>query len=423
MSAPSHSATRPSHPNTIRLECAQRSHQGGRSQNEDSVAWNEIDDGILAIIADGMGGGIDGKRFSSDAVAKVQATIISARAGVGAAQLEAALKAAAAELSALRSSDPRYHASGTTLVLAGVMPADGGAVVTVLHVGDSRAYMIRASGQVELLTHDHTYAEQLIRQGASPEEAHSHPQAPRLTHALGDSLDLSLLPDFQRTTRLASGDSLLLCTDGVSKLLTDEQIAAEVAGRPAQDAVARVVNLALRSGASDNVTALAVRCLPAAPARKLPLGLVLLAIVAVIAIALGVMALLGVVRSNAAPLPSPGPTITPLAEETRQPGLITSTPKLGETSTPAPSVLPTDTPTNTPTPTPTPTVAPSRIPRPSTTADAATPSAMPSTNETATQMATETATQIATETATQMATQMVIQLATQAATQVATPLP
>jgi PPM family protein phosphatase len=387
MSAPSHSATRSSHPNLIHLECAQKSDQGGRAQNEDSVAWNEIDDGILAIVGDGMGGGIDGKRFSSDAVAKVQATIISTRAGVGAPQLEAALRAAADELSMLRSSDPRYKASGTTLVLAGVVPGNDGAAATVLHVGDSRAYAIRANGQVELLTCDHTYAEQLIRQGTPPEAAHAHPQAPRLTHALGDSLDLALLPDIQHTTHLAPGDSLLLCTDGISKLLTNEQIAAEVAGRPAAEAVSRLISQALRCGANDNVTALVVRCMRE-PTRRFPISVILLVIVAIIAIIAGGLALLELGQFGTPPPPSPGPTITPLSAETRQPELATSTPRIGETSTPAPSVLPSATPTDTPSPTFTNTPQPSRTPKPSMTVG--TPSATPSPSVTFTETPTLT---------------------------------
>ena len=371
MSAPSQATPRPSQQPTVRLECDTGSAQGGRAENEDAVAWNELDAGVLAIIADGMGGGLDGKLFSQAAVASVQSTVISARAGVDTPQLTHALKTAASELHAMRASEPRYHASGTTLVVAGVVPTPNNAKVCVLHVGDSRAYAIRANGKLEPLTRDHTYAEQLVRQQVPAAEAYRHPQALRLVHALGDDLDFDRLLDYQQTTQLAPGDSLLLCTDGVCKQLSDAELVAAVAGRSAQAAVAQLLEQALQNAASkhvrsDNATALVVRCLPA-PTRRRPMILgLLLTVIVVIALAFGALAFVRAGQPDLARL-TPEPTITAPAEATRPPERpVTSTPRFGATSTLAPSVLPSPTPTNTPTNTPSSTPTLTRTPRPPT---------------------------------------------------------
>jgi PPM family protein phosphatase len=347
--------------NMIALECGQQTSQGRRAQNEDSVAWNEFDGGVLAIVADGMGGGIDGKLFSSTAVARIQATIISSRSGVSATALRNALQAAIDELRNLRASDPRYEASGTTLVIAGVTVAQGAANAHIIHIGDSRAYLIRAARQVELLTRDHSYGEELIRAGMRPEEAEQHPQALRLTHALGDDLQFSEVPEPEHSIELAPGDSLLLCTDGVSKKLSNAEFIAAVAGRSAQQAASQVVEQALRNGSNDNVSALVIQCKPVV--RKASAWASIGAAIAVaLVVALGGLVFSQVRQLGEPPLPTQGPTITALVEETRPAGAASSTPNLGTSSTavlatitssPTATDTPTVTPTNTRTPPPT----------------------------------------------------------------------
>jgi serine/threonine protein phosphatase PrpC len=349
----------------VRLECGQESNQGRRSQNEDSVAWNEFDNGVLAIIADGMGGGVDGRLFSSTAVARIQSAIISLREGVSATALRQALQAALDELHRLRASDERYQESGTTLVVAGVMLAKSGASVHVVHVGDSRAYTIRANGTITSLTRDHSYAEALIRDGMLPEEAQKHPQALRLTHALGDQLVIADIPEYEQTAQLAVGDSLLLCTDGVSKYLSADELVAALSGRAAQQAATQIVQQALHNGSNDNVSALVVHC-KAAERKGLPFTSMLAALVVAAVVALGGFVITQLQGFWQPPIPTQGPTITPLAEETSPVGLPTSTAVTGgNTSTPAPSVSPSNTPTPTPTPTFTPTSTNTPRPPPS----------------------------------------------------------
>jgi len=347
----------------VRLECAASTNQGRRAENQDVASYQPLDEAVLAIVADGMGGGADGLRFSQTAVARVQATVLSERGGVGGDALVSAVRAAAAALVALRAGSPHYKDSGSTLVVAGIAPGDGFATVTLAHVGDSRAYKVAASGDTQLLTVDHTFAEELMRRGLPADEASQHPQAVHLTHALGDSLDLATLPDFTRELRLTPNEALVLCTDGVSKLLDEAAIGAIVASKPAQLAADTLVAAALRAGASDNATALVVRCV-VAPRRRSPL----LATLAAVALVAALAGALRVGWGGAAAPPAPadrGPTLTALpTAQTSAPLAASSTPAAQGSSTPAPSVLPsaTSTATQTSTATRTPIPVPTRRP-------------------------------------------------------------
>ncbi len=96
-----------------------------------------------------------------------------------------------------------------------------------------------------LLTCDHNYAESLIAEGAEREEAFRHPLAQRLTFSLGEELQLDDIPDLIRETLLAPDDRLLICSDGVSRMLQPHELAAAAIGRSAQDAADLIVKRAL----------------------------------------------------------------------------------------------------------------------------------------------------------------------------------
>lgn len=147
----------------------------------------------------------------------------------------------------------RRHADwremGTTLTAAWV----GGGRLLLGHVGDSRAYLVRGGGAVQL-TEDHSVAGELVRDGRlRPEEARRHPQRHVLTRSLGGDrlprVDVVELP-------LVRGDRLVLCTDGLTGALEADEIARMVSGAPSARAAAEaLLQAALRRRAADDVTA------------------------------------------------------------------------------------------------------------------------------------------------------------------------
>ena len=145
--------------------------------------------------------------------------------------------------------DPSLKGMGTTMTLACSLGVD----LLIAHVGDSRAYLFR-QGQLKQLTRDQTMAQNLADTGAiRPEEVDTHPMRHVLVGALdsqGGKTDVDV-----RGLRLADGDQVLLCTDGLTNMVPDGTI-AELLQRPgpAADACDALINLALDCGARDNVT-------------------------------------------------------------------------------------------------------------------------------------------------------------------------
>ena len=151
-------------------------------------------------------------------------------------------------------SDNALNGMGTTLTVAGILGND----LVIGHIGDSRAYLLSGASFRQLTT-DHTLAQALIDAGV----ATSDDPAPRsmrhvLTAAVG-SLDDRFLPQVQRF-RLAAGDELLLCTDGLTEMVEDEIIARVLhEAVSAQDACQTLTDLALTAGGTDNITILVGR--------------------------------------------------------------------------------------------------------------------------------------------------------------------
>ncbi len=156
---------------------------------------------------------------------------------------------------------PQLRGYGTTMTLAASVGAD----LFVAHLGDSRAYLFRGN-TLYRLTHDHTMAQRLADAGIiSQERVATHRLRHVLTAFLGDNPD-DVQPDVQRV-RLVDGDCLLLCTDGMTDLVPDEDIAACLASRPSRDGseessaqvCQRLVDRALGTGGKDNVTVIVAR--------------------------------------------------------------------------------------------------------------------------------------------------------------------
>ena len=229
---------------TLRLRYAVRSDIGHvREGNEDSAYAGTR----LVAVADGMGGHAAGE-VASSTVIQTLATLDEDPAGGDLLDaLSRAVIQANSTLRALSAQDSRYDGMGTTITAL----LSAGGRLGLIHVGDSRAYLFR-DGRLEQLTHDHTLVQDLVDVGRiTAEQAKSHPQRSLLTRAL-DGRD-SVHPDVSvREARL--GDRHLLCTDGLSSVVSDETIADALRLPDPQAAADRLVELALRGGGPDNVT-------------------------------------------------------------------------------------------------------------------------------------------------------------------------
>lgn len=210
-----------------------------RERNDDSYLVEEP----LFAVADGMGGHKGGDVASQLALETLEAGF--REQGGGLAQLIRDANGAVLERS---RSDSAVRGMGTTLT-AVVMK---GTSALFAHVGDSRAYLLRA-GDLRQLTEDHTLVARMVRSGEiSAAEAEVHPHRSVLTRALGTEADVDV-DEFD--VALTDGDRLLLCSDGLTGMVTEEQIVAILSAAPdPQDAADRLVRAANRAGGVDNIT-------------------------------------------------------------------------------------------------------------------------------------------------------------------------
>lgn len=236
-----------------------------RSHNED---FFEIDpERALYVVADGMGGHSHGEVASKMAVQAIQDFVRRAESGDDTWPfnydshlerhsniLKAAVRLAHDQvLSAIRD-DGSLHGMGTTVV--GCLVRNGTAALA--HVGDSRAYRLRG-GQLELLTEDHTWVnEQVVAGFLSKEQARDHPLKNVVTRALGGETEVAV---DVREIAMEPGDTLLLCSDGLTTMLDDQEI-EECLRKSAEEldcACKALVEEANARGGHDNVTVVLLR--------------------------------------------------------------------------------------------------------------------------------------------------------------------
>jgi serine/threonine protein phosphatase PrpC len=230
---------------SLRLRYAVRSDVGlTREDNEDSAYAGPR----VLVIADGMGGAAAGEVASSVAVATIARLDEEAVGTDLIGPLRDAVDDAQAQIAVLVDAEPALAGMGTTVT---AMLAGEGRL-GLIHVGDSRAYLLRG-GSLERMTHDHTLVQSLIDAGRiTEEEARVHPQRAVVTRAVDGSADVTADVSVRE---LFVGDRLLLCSDGLSGVVSDETIATTLTARidPAE-AAERLIDLALRGGGPDNVT-------------------------------------------------------------------------------------------------------------------------------------------------------------------------
>jgi PPM family protein phosphatase len=201
----------------------------------------------LVAVADGMGGHRAGEVASATALDALRAAMSAGR------PIRDAIEGANDAVLEKSVSDRQLHGMGTTLT-AGTLGPDGNLLVG--HVGDSRAYLAR-DGQLKQITSDHSLVEELVRGGElTPEQAESHPQRSIITRALGidPEVDVDVYP-----VPVRPGDRILLCSDGLTTMLSSDEIAEILESEPQPERAAQLlVNAANAAGGEDNVTAVVV---------------------------------------------------------------------------------------------------------------------------------------------------------------------
>lgn len=228
-----------------------------RRENQDTFAYKAFGGAVAAVVCDGMGGVTGGRLASSLAVSTFMEELDRLFCGeMTAEQVREMGRGSIARANRAvydRSRETaEHHGMGTTLVAAIAAPE----LALIFNVGDSRAYHIGASG-IHRVTRDHSVVEEMVASGElTPEEARTHPNRNLITRALGPNADTEcdVFP-----VPLAPGDELLLCTDGLSGTVRDEELLDAVRGSESgAAALDRLLELAKSRGAPDNVTAVLI---------------------------------------------------------------------------------------------------------------------------------------------------------------------
>ena len=220
-----------------------------RAHNEDSVLAAPTSGGRLLAVADGMGGHNAGEVASASALAAFVDELGETLAEADrATALERAVVTADERVREKAAEDPDREGMGTTLVAALV----DGESATVVNVGDSRAYSVTDT-EIEQISVDHSLVRELVDAGEITEaEAETHPQRNVVSQALGaaESID----PD-SFTVEFGSGETLLLCSDGLTEEVPESTVREVVAGTASLESTAEnLIRIANENGGSDNVS-------------------------------------------------------------------------------------------------------------------------------------------------------------------------
>lgn len=232
-----------------------------RSENQDSYIIEHCDKRkcVIAVICDGMGGAKAGdlasKLSSKEFVSRIYESLVAPRLFMG--SQEKLLKESCADANGVvyeySRFDSNYNGMGTTLV---------GGIITrrkayLVNVGDSRAYHLTSAG-ITQISRDHSYVEELVAMGAiTRQEAAHHPKKNIITRALG--VDSSVESDYYECS-LVKGDGILLCSDGLSNMVSDKEIHDHFKENASPDVVcSRLMELALARGARDNVSIVLIK--------------------------------------------------------------------------------------------------------------------------------------------------------------------
>lgn len=230
-----------------------------RKTNEDAGAVFYHDtDGVLAVVADGMGGHQAGEIASHLAVSTIQKlfedTVFPTTISRAESWIHEAIVQANDAVYQKALKDEILQGMGTTIVLALCEKE----FVVIGHIGDSRCYLWNEETELTQITSDHSLVNELVKTGhISPIDAEEHPRKNVLTKAVGT--DEHITPDI-KTIEWQENDRLLLCSDGLSNKITDEELAYSLATMEQLATTAnQLIHLANERGGEDNITLAIVR--------------------------------------------------------------------------------------------------------------------------------------------------------------------
>lgn len=242
------------------LEHAALSDRGRvRQNNEDSCAvfvpegpGELADRGAVFVVADGMGGHRGGEIASRIAVRTIIAFYTANSDENRSTALSRAFREANKTIIEESVADSTLFGMGTTCTALALFRGHA----FIAHVGDSRAYHVRA-GHITQLTHDHSIVGEMVRSGIlSDEDARNHPKRNVITKSLGAQDDIAA--DMPAALEVEPGDSFLLCSDGLTAYLSDSDMAEILTGSTPAEACKKLVKIANDAGGRDNITALVV---------------------------------------------------------------------------------------------------------------------------------------------------------------------
>jgi serine/threonine protein phosphatase PrpC len=231
-----------------------------REVNEDAVAVvcpqsyeDMLSTGVLAVVADGMGGANGGQcasHLAASVIPRVYADTVKGRHGNPGSALLRALEAANSCIYSRAQSDESLSGMGTTCVAVALTPKQA----WVAWVGDSRVYLMREDGLFQM-TEDHSVVAGMVREGLlTPEQASFHGERHVLTKALGTRPEVEVA-SWPKSMQVRVGDRFLLCTDGLHDLLSEEDL-LQLGGRGSlPEAAAALVRKAKERGGPDNISA------------------------------------------------------------------------------------------------------------------------------------------------------------------------
>jgi serine/threonine protein phosphatase PrpC len=371
-----------------------------RDHNEDFVLIpvpgeaERMAKGQLFIVADGMGGYQAGEVASEMAARTVAQQYYADPSQDPSARLRNAVQSANAEVHRQAQSNTAHIGMGTTIVAAALV----GRKAFIASVGDSRAYVIH-NGKLDQITQDHSFVGEQVRAGIlTKEQARSHPQRNVITRALGSQPAVSV-DTF--SGELTEGDSLVLCTDGLSGHVPDDGIRDTVLQNPPDQAVQKLIQMAKDDGGTDNITVIVLHVEPPVTVKIKPVAAVeppsakpaaakpppkttrssssLIWAIGGVVLALVVLVIIGASMLVFNKWPGSSPTATPtvappspapqvptalpgggiVTPSEPSPTQVTATPRATFTATNTPRPLPTVKPSETPTQTPEVTLTPS----------------------------------------------------------------
>jgi serine/threonine protein phosphatase PrpC len=242
-----------------------------RTANQDAAIFSCPSDdralathGVIALVADGMGGCNGGEVASSLACDKIPKVYFSSN-GPAPAALRASLETVNGEIYQVAQGQPELRGMGTTAVAFAITRSHG----WLAYVGDSRLYLIR-QGQIYRMSEDHSMVFEMVHKGLlTAEEARNHADRNVLSRALGSRPQVEV-SCWDEPFPIQAGDRFLLCSDGLHDLVTDERMLALAGAGELDVATARLVRAANENGGYDNISVILLEAVDAAGLRSRP---------------------------------------------------------------------------------------------------------------------------------------------------------